>query len=73
MSDDALLTAELRKLATDCGVYLSQCQRTGQLSSACFISEARESLLKAVHLPGRDERQLVLDTNDESQRAGQGA
>lgn len=72
---DCLFTSDLRKLAADCGVAIQQCQRTGQLSRAVRLHEAREALLAAVNIPGRDERQLTLDTertptNEQAKRTG---
>lgn len=61
-SDTALIHAQLRKLACECGVLLEACKRNKQLSAGARVHSAREDLLAALHSynPKNDESQLNL-------------
>lgn len=69
-ADAAFVLAELRKQAADLGVVINGCEQRGELSRAAHLSVAREAIFKAIHTPGRDERQLTLDATE---HPGQGA
>lgn len=63
--DSAELTADLRKLAAELSVKMQTCTRTGQLSRYVKLSQARELIYAAIHMPSADERQLTLDVSGE--------
>lgn len=63
--DSAELTADLRKLAAELSVKMQTCTRTGQLSRYVKLSQAREWIYAAIHMPSADERQLTLDVSGE--------
>jgi hypothetical protein len=63
-ADDASFSCGLQKLAAEISVAIARCHKVGQLSRAVYLTTARDDIYKAIHTPGRDERQLILSPDE---------